>query len=97
MTDSQEFLWHILTTDVAWAPDGNLYVTDWIDGWSGTGKGRIYRVFDPKRQQDPIVLEVKRLLREGMSARGVEELAKLLSHPDMRVRQEIAVRTGRQG
>jgi quinoprotein glucose dehydrogenase len=88
MTDSQEFLWHILATDVAWAPDGNLYVTDWIDGWSGTGKGRIYRVFDPQGQRDPIVLEVKRLLREGMSGRGIEELITLLSHPDMRVRQE---------
>jgi quinoprotein glucose dehydrogenase len=88
MTDSQEFLWHILCTDVAWAPDGNLYVSDWIDGWSGTGKGRIYRVFDPTWQQDPTVLEVKRLLSEGMSSRSADELVKLLGHPDMRIRQE---------
>ena len=30
--------------DADFAPDGNLYVSDWVTGWGMTGKGRLYRV-----------------------------------------------------
>lgn len=88
MVDTQEFLWHILATDVDWAPDGSLCVADWVDGWGGCGKGRIYKLYDSTKQNDPTVLGVKRLIGEGMTARPVAELIGLLSHPDMRIRQE---------
>ncbi len=88
MVDAQEFLWHILATDVDWAPDGSLSVADWVDRWEGCGKGRIYKVYDPTKQNDPTVLQVKRLIGEGMTARPVSELIGLLSHSDMRIRQE---------
>ncbi len=88
LVDSQEFLWHILATDVDWSPEGALCVTDWVDGWDGCGKGRIYKVFDPATQKDPVVLEVKQMIAEGMTARPVAELVNLLSHADMRIRQE---------
>ena len=87
MVDSQEFLWHILSTDVDWSPEGALCVTDWVSGWDGCGKGRIYKVFDPATQNDPIVLEVKRLIAEGMTGWPIAELFKFLSHADMRIRQ----------
>src|SRR5262249_34242924 len=60
----------------------------WVEGWGCTGKGRIYKVADPARAKDPLVAEVKKLLAEGMSKRPVAELAKLLEHPDQRIRQE---------
>ena len=88
LVDSKEFLWHILATDVDWSPEGALCVTDWVDGWDGCGKGRIYKVFDPATQKDPVVLEVKQMIAEGMTARPVAELVNLLSHADMRIRQE---------
>ena len=88
MGDGAECIWHLLATDLAWGPDGGLYITDWITGWSGTGKGHIYKVFDPAKRQDPAVLEVKRLIAEGMTKRPLAELVKLLGHADMRIRQE---------
>lgn len=82
------FLWQVLATDCQFGVDGGLYVSDWVQGWGTTGKGRIYRVHDPAVDQSAPVLETKKLLADGMDRRPNRELARLLSHPDQRVRQE---------
>jgi quinoprotein glucose dehydrogenase len=87
LVDSQEFLWSILATDVDFGFDGGLYVSDWVDGWDGAGKGRIYRFRDERHGQTPLVAEVGRLMREGFSQRTPQDLFLLLSHPDYRIRQ----------
>ncbi len=86
--DESEFLTGPLCTDVDFGVDGAVYVSDWVKGWDKTDKGRIYRVFDPTLVNDPAMLEVKKLLGEGMEKRPNEELARLLGHRDMRVRLE---------
>jgi quinoprotein glucose dehydrogenase len=88
LVQPEKFIWESLPTDVTFGPDGGLYFLDWVQGWGMTGKGRIYRVFQPEIDQQQIVAETKRLLREGMKDRSVRELARLLAHADMRVRQE---------
>ncbi|HZU37774.1 MAG TPA: HEAT repeat domain-containing protein [Gemmataceae bacterium] len=87
MVDQHECVWSVLATDVDFGTDGALYVSDWVDGWDMPGKGRIFKIHDPARANDPLVLEVKRLLAEGMDQRPLAELTRLLEHPDMRVRQ----------
>ncbi len=98
LVDSKQFVWSVLATDVDFGPDGALYFCDWVEGWDKPNKGRIYRLLDESRRGDPGVREVKDLLSQGMERRGLEELAKLLAHPDMRVRQEaqfeLAARSG---
>jgi len=88
LVDSSQFLWNILATDVDFGPDGAMFVSDWVHGWNGTGKGRIYRLQHHKAGQSDIVAEVKRLLAEGFSQRSEKELAGLLAHADRRVRLE---------
>ncbi len=88
LSGQRKFLDGMLVTDCDFGPDGGLYISDWIDGWNGTGKGRIYRVVGPDAATDPRVQEVKKLLAEGFDKRPTEELVRLLSHVDRRVRQE---------
>src|SRR5262249_20803989 len=88
MVDADQFVWSILATDCNFAPDGGFYISDWVFGWEGTGKGRIYRVVDPARLKSDSVKEVRILLASGFDQRPISELIKLLEHPDMRVRQE---------
>jgi quinoprotein glucose dehydrogenase len=88
LVDAEETIWNVLATDVDFGPDGAIYLTDWVNGWNGEGKGRIYRFQPPEAAESEVVQEVKRLLTEGFSQRPVEELAGLLAHADRRIRQE---------
>jgi quinoprotein glucose dehydrogenase len=76
----------VLTTDVEFGPDGGLYVLDWVEGWSGVNKGRIFKLTSP--EADAVKqAEVKKLLAEGMTAQPDDALEKLLAHEDARIRQ----------
>jgi quinoprotein glucose dehydrogenase len=88
LIEKEKFLWECLPTDVDFGTEGGIYFTDWVQGWEMTGKGRIYRVFDPEVVKQPVVLETKKLRAEGFEKRSTKELEKLLGHADMRVRQE---------
>ena len=86
LVDAEQPVWSVLATDVDFGADGAMYITDWVNGWNKTGKGRIWKV--TSQETDPDVAEVKTLLAEGMAKRPVEALAKLLGHVDQRVRFE---------
>jgi quinoprotein glucose dehydrogenase len=88
VTDRSDFIWEVLVTDGDFGHDGCFYLTDWVNGWNQTGKGRIYRVFDPETRNSAVVLEVKQLFAEGFDQRSADELGRLLAHADQRVRQE---------
>jgi len=87
LADAQQFIWSILATDVDFGFDGGLYVSDWIDGWDGAGKGRLYRFRDEQYGKAAVVAEVGRLMKEGFSQKNPRELGFLLMHPDYRIRQ----------
>ncbi len=84
----ERFVWRPLATDCDFGWEGGLYVTDWVAGWNQTGKGRIWRFSEPTSAADPIVKQVKELMRSGMRGRPTDELRDLLAHADRRVRQE---------
>ena len=88
MSPIEKPIWNILATDVEFGVDGGLYVADWVNGWGMNGKGRIYRIHAPESDSDPLLLETKKLIADGMESRQPEQLALLLGHADMRVRQE---------
>lgn len=83
-----EFIWNSLVPDVDIAPDGSIFFADWHEGWPKSNKGRLYRAYFPEVVGEAVAKETAKLLGEGMSKRGVDELMALLAHADMRVRQE---------
>ncbi|MEM7316410.1 MAG: HEAT repeat domain-containing protein, partial [Planctomycetota bacterium] len=95
--DPEVFLWNCLATDVDFGPDGSVYVSDWVQGWEGTGKGRIYRLYDEKKINSKISKEVKRLLASDFTKLKEKELAALLSHVDRRIRRESQFELARRG
>ncbi len=88
LVDRQHFVWEALPTDVDFGPDGGIYFSDWVQGWSKTGKGRIYHVYQPDVMKATVVRETKKILFDGMRQRRSRELVQLLSHPNQRVRLE---------
>jgi len=88
LTDSHEFIWSILATDVDFGYDGSLYISDWVNGWNGLGKGRIYRFTDTKHAKAAVQAHSAEIMKAGFTERSVAALAKLLEHPDQRIRTE---------
>ncbi len=86
VADSDWLVRSILATDVDFGYDGHLYATDWVDGWNGPGKGRIYRFRNEGAAESN--RDTARLFREGFEGRSEEELLTLLGHADRRVRLE---------
>ncbi|MAG54982.1 MAG: glucose dehydrogenase, partial [Planctomycetes bacterium] len=88
LASDDRWLWGCLATDVDFGPDGTMFVSDWVHGWSGTGKGRIYTFrhqdADARRAGD----ETARLLAGDFGKMDVRALAALLGHADRRVRLE---------
>ena len=97
LMNPRQFVWSMLATDADFGPDGAFYVSDWVQGWEMTRKGRIYRVVDPSRRADSHVREVRSLLGLGMSGRSTDALAGLLAHADMRIRQEAQFELASRG
>lgn len=88
LVDSEQFLWKCLVTDVDFGPDGAMYVSDWVDGWTGLNKGRIYRLTKDNPEDAELITEVKALLPSDFTAKSDDELKTLLGHADRRVRMK---------
>jgi quinoprotein glucose dehydrogenase len=98
-TSSQQFMGGVLPTDVTFGPDGVLYLSDWVDGWPKSNKGRIYGItpVKPDPAQVKISADLAKLLAEGFTQRSNRELVALLAHPDRRARLEAQLELAARG
>lgn len=97
LVDRDHLISEVLATDVEFGPDGGVYVSDWVQGWDKTGKGRIYRLFDPNKVDDPIRKEVQTLLASDWGQMSKDRLTALLSHVDQRIRLRAQFALADQG
>jgi quinoprotein glucose dehydrogenase len=99
LVDQQDIFKPIQATDCEFGYDGKLYVSDFVGlEWNGGSRGgRIYTLSDPALLKTDAVKEVQKLLREGFRQRENDELASLLKHPDMRVRQRAQFALAERG
>ena len=94
--DEEETFKNVLATDVEFGPDGAVWVSDWVQGWNGEGKGRIWR-FTPSEPQTTGDDDVATLLAGDWSALASPRLAQLLGHADRRLRCEAQWELVRRG
>ena len=80
----------VLPTGIKFGPDGALYLADWINGWGTKNYGRIWKldVAENKNDLEKERVETERLMTLDYDEQSNDELAKLLSYPDMRIRQK---------
>jgi quinoprotein glucose dehydrogenase len=97
MGPEQTLLKGILAVGLRIGPDGSLYVTDWITGWDSKNKGRIWKLDTPETANSAIRKDVLTLLRDDFSKGATPEIAQLLSHADMRIRQKAQFDLVRRG
>lgn len=78
----------VLSVGIRIGPDGALYLTDWITGWNSKANGRLWKLDAPSAAGSTIRKEVQSLLAADFAPRSASDLATLLRHADMRVRQK---------
>ena len=88
IADEEQTVWGILATDLDFSPEGDLLVSDWVNGWVGEGRGRIYRFATQDEGERAKGRAVAAILAEGFSHRDTPSLVALLGHADRRVRLE---------
>lgn len=77
----------LLSAGIAFGPDGALYLTDWVRGYSATGEGQLWKLDVPGAASISIRAEVRSLLNTDFGSLSRRRLRELLAHADMRVRQ----------
>ncbi len=99
LVDTQDVFKPIQATDCEFGYDGKMYVSDFVGlEWSGGSRGgRIYTLSDPSLLKTDAAKEVQKLFRDGFRHRENDELASLLKHSDMRVRQRAQFALAERG
>ncbi|MCC7044135.1 MAG: HEAT repeat domain-containing protein, partial [Acidobacteria bacterium] len=76
----------VLAPGMKIGPDGAIYLTDWVRGWSPTGEGRLWKLDSVAGKTSPVRAAVHGLLKENFTSRPVPGLVELMRHEDQRVR-----------
>ncbi|HEX8038510.1 MAG TPA: HEAT repeat domain-containing protein [Chryseosolibacter sp.] len=87
----------ILATGVDFGPDGAMYIADWIDGWDTKNFGRIWKLDVAEGAASPERKETQTLLMADFTKYATNQLADLLKHADMRVRQKAQFELATRG
>lgn len=83
---NEQFIWNILATDIETAPDGSLFVSDWVMGWEGLNKGRIYKFASKSEEVLRHGKHSEQVIKTGFSKLSVNELVVHLASEDRRIR-----------
>ncbi|MBB5350023.1 quinoprotein glucose dehydrogenase [Haloferula luteola] len=86
LAEPRKLVWGVTATDVSYAWNGSMMVSDFAGGWTSHEEGRLVKI----SAQDPYLAdaaeEVARAMREGLETVAPDQLAAWLRHPDMRLR-----------
>ncbi|REL37625.1 heme-binding protein [Rhodohalobacter sp. SW132] len=97
LDEEKEALRGILAVGLDFGPDGALYMTDWVQGWTINDEGRIWKLDSPEDAESEIRVETKNLLGENFSDHNADRLIELMGHQDMRVRQKAQFELANRG
>ncbi|HDZ03602.1 hypothetical protein LCGC14_0127840 [marine sediment metagenome] len=99
LNSDESILSGVLPTGIDFGPDGALYLADWVNGWGSKNYGRVWKL-DVSQETNDLEqerLETQRLMIHDYEDDKTDNLVKLLSYGDMRIRQkaqfELAKRT----
>ena len=84
IADAGKYVWGVLATDATFHPDGSLFVSDWVTGWDGVGKGRVYRFAD----DEYVAATSAALLEMDYAHLDEPRLTSMFTNVDRRVRLE---------
>ncbi|CAM4257787.1 HEAT repeat domain-containing protein [Zobellia nedashkovskayae] len=99
LNTDESILSGVLPTGIQFGPDGAMYVADWITGWGTKNYGRVWKldVSDSKNDLEKERKETERLMTLDYKEQSTDELVKLLSYGDMRIRKKAQFQLVKNG
>ena len=92
MSDARQFNWGVAATDVEYAFDGRVWISDFVSGWQSHNDGRLLSISAGENLYLPEeTRQAAKLISEGFDQRDSIQLGKLLGHADSRVRLRAQV------
>ena len=88
----KQMLQGVLAPGMKIGPDGAIYLTDWMRGWSPNGEGQLWKLDSAAGKNSPVRAAAQALLKENFASRPVPGLVELLRHDDHAGAPEGAVR-----
>ena len=95
--EMKQMLQGVLAPGMKIGPDGAIYLTDWVRGWSPTGEGRLWKLDSVAGKGSAVRTAVQGLLKENFTSHPVPRVVELLRHEDQRVRLKAQFELVRRG
>ena len=100
LTKTEKIIGNFLPTGIDFAPDGSLFMADWVTGWNDKGYGRIWKLTDETAKGWALQKQTEAEIKADYKKLSEADLKSKLYFEDLRVRRKAQfelVKRGKKG
>lgn len=100
LTKTEKIVGNFLPTGIDFAPDGSLFMADWVTGWNDKGYGRIWKMTDETAKGWGLQKQTEAEIKADYKKLSEADLKSKLYFEDLRIRRKAQfelVKRGKKG
>jgi quinoprotein glucose dehydrogenase len=100
LTKTEKIIGNFLPTGIDFAPDGSLFMADWVTGWNDKGYGRIWKLTDETAKGWALQKQTEAEIKADYKKLSEADLKSKLYFEDLRIRRKAQfelVKRGKKG
>jgi putative membrane-bound dehydrogenase-like protein len=100
LTKTEKIVGNFLPTGIDFAPDGSLFMADWVTGWNDKGYGRIWKMTDETAKGWELQKQTEAEIKADYKKLSETDLKSKLYFDDLRIRRKAQfelVKRGKKG
>ena len=100
LTKTEKIVGNFLPTGIDFAPDGSMFMADWVNGWNDKGYGRIWKLTDETAKGWALQKQTEAEIKADYKKLSEADLKSKLYFEDLRIRRKAQfelVKRGKKG
>jgi putative membrane-bound dehydrogenase-like protein len=100
LTKTEKIVGNFLPTGIDFAPDGSMFMADWVNGWNDKGYGRIWKLTDETAKGWALQKQTEAAIKADYKKLSEADLKSKLYFEDLRIRRKAQfelVKRGKKG
>jgi putative heme-binding domain-containing protein len=100
LTKTERIVGNFLPTGIDFAPDGSMFMADWVNGWNDKGYGRIWKLTDETAKGWALQKQTEAEIKADYKKLSEADLKSKLYFEDLRIRRKAQfelVKRGKKG